>query len=104
MKLRIAHPPSIVPDVVNAIPRLFAFACVAVQRLHQGGQTAPIEFVIALLDPFLGFHAIAVDSFASLAELFFGLKPVENCIACGNNSVARRGGSHIQAAPSASTT
>ena len=78
MKLRIAHALSIVPEVVNAIPRIFAFACVSVQLLHEGGQAALIEFVITLLNPFLGFHAIAVDSFACLAEMFFGMKPVEN--------------------------
>ncbi|MHB1937305.1 MAG: hypothetical protein ACYCOR_12060 [Acidobacteriaceae bacterium] len=91
---------SIVPDVVNAIPRLFAFACVFVERLHRGGQTALIEFVMALLNPFLGFHAIAVDSFACLAEMFLGVKPVENLSSLWNSSVAVF---QIQAAPSPST-
>jgi hypothetical protein len=33
---------------------------------------------IAQVSPFPSVHAIGVDRFAGLAEMFFGVKPVEN--------------------------
>ena len=58
VELWISHSASIVPDVGDTIPCLFVLACVAVQRLHQAFQAALIEFIIARLNPELGFWAV----------------------------------------------
>jgi hypothetical protein len=48
------------------------------QRLHQGFQAALIEFLIARLDPGLAFWAVPINDLSDLAEMFFGMKAVEN--------------------------
>jgi len=78
VELWIAHAVSIVPDVADTFPCLFVLACVAMQRLHQGFQAALIEFLIARLDPGLAFWAVPVNDLSHLAEMFFGMKAVEN--------------------------
>ena len=54
--LWIVHAVSIVPDVADTFPCLLVLACVVMERLHQGFQAAPIEFIIARLDPWLAFQ------------------------------------------------
>jgi hypothetical protein len=78
VELWIAHAVSIVPDVADTFPCLFVLACVAMQRLHQGFQAALIEFLIARLDPGLAFWAVPINDLSDLAEMFFGMKAVEN--------------------------
>ena len=78
VELWISHSVSIVSDVADAFPCLFVLACVAMQCLHQGFQAALIEFIIARLDPWFAFWPVPINDLSHLAEMFFGMKAVEN--------------------------
>ncbi len=78
VELWISHSTSIVADVAETVPCLIVLAGVAMQHLHQGFQAALIEFIIARLDPGLAFWAVPINDLSHLAEMFFGMKAVEN--------------------------
>ncbi len=78
MKLGISHAPSILPDVVDTFSRLSVLAGVVTQRFDQGFQAALVEFIIAGLNPLLAFRAVPINNLSHLAEMFFGMKAVEN--------------------------
>src|SRR5215472_7759980 len=88
VKLRISHAPSIFPDVVNTVPRLFALLDVDVQRFNQRFPTTLIEFVITPIHPWLPWPAVSVDRWGNLAEVLLGRRAVEN--RCGWREEFRR--------------
>lgn len=76
--LGIPHAPSISPDVLNTFSCLFVLTDVAAQRVHQGFQVTFIELLTACVDPWLALGAIPVNDFSHFAEMFFGMKAIEN--------------------------
>src|SRR5205807_9951773 len=77
-ELRIPHAPSISPDVLNTFSRLFVLTDVAAQRVHQGFQVTFVKLLTTCIDPCLALGAVSINDLSHFAEMFFGMKAIEN--------------------------
>src|SRR5256884_5578262 len=72
------HAPSISPDVLNTFSRLFVLTDVAAQRVHQGFQATFVKLVTTCIDPCLALGPVSINDLSHFAEMFFGMKAIEN--------------------------
>ena len=63
---------------MNAFSRLFVLTDVAAQHVHQGFQVALVKLLTACIDPCLALGAVPINNLSHIAEMFFGMKAIEN--------------------------